>query len=320
MRQRELKKLKAMVAKLTFVQRRELMDELGTDAEAAASVGIIEAQGKEAGCPHCGNGHVVRNGSASGLQRYKCRDCSRTFNALTGTPLARLRQKSKWIVQAEVLREGMTITRAAKRLKVARSTAFRWRHRFMAVPKTIQAQSLAGIAEADETFFLHSRKGQRGLDRKPRRRGGRAAKRGLSKEQVPVLVARDRSGATANIILAADGKADLVAALKPLLPSDTILCTDGSSVLAAAAKEIGVTHRPVNVSAGRRVIAGVYHIQNVNAFDSRLKNWIRRFHGVATKYLDSYLGWFRTLDRPTSTGLQPSSLLALAITNRSVPN
>lgn len=320
MRQRELKKLKAMVAKLTFAQRRELMDELGTDAEASVSVGIIETQGKVAGCPHCGNGHVVRNGSASGLQRYKCRVCGRTFNALTGTPLARLRQKSKWIVQAEVLRDGMTITQAAKRLKVARSTAFRWRHRFMAVPKTIQAQSLAGIAEADETFFLHSRKGQRGLDRKPRRRGGRAAKRGLSKEQVPVLVARDRSGATANIILAADGKADLVAALKPLLPLDTILCTDGSSVLAAAVKEIGVTHRPVNVSAGRRVIAGVYHIQNVNAFDSRLKNWIRRFHGVATKYLDSYLGWFRTLDRSSSPGLQPASLLALALNSRAVLN
>ncbi len=320
MRGRELKKLKALVVKLTFAQRRELMDELVAEDVAAASVGVIEAQGKPGTCPHCGSERVVRNGSASGLQRYKCRDCSRTFNALTGTPLAHLRHKSKWIVQAEVLRDGMTITQAAKRLKVARSTAFRWRHRFMAVPKTIQAQSLAGIAEADETFFLHSRKGQRGLDRKPRRRGGRAAKRGLSKEQVPVLVARDRSGATANIILAADGKADLVAALKPLLPSDTILCTDGSSVLAAAAKEIGVTHRPVNVSAGRRVIAGVYHIQNVNAFDSRLKNWIRRFHGVATKYLDSYLGWFRTLDRSTSTGLQPSSLLALAITSRSVPN
>lgn len=54
-----------------------------------------------------------------------------------------------------------------------------------------------------------------------------------------MLVARDRSGATANIILAADGKADLVTALKPLLPSDTSLCTDGSSVLAAAVNEIG---------------------------------------------------------------------------------
>ncbi|MBU0592254.1 MAG: hypothetical protein KKH74_00805 [Gammaproteobacteria bacterium] len=34
-------------------------------------------------------------------------------------------------------------------------------------------------------------------------------------------------------MLRADGKANLVAALKPLLPSDTILCTDESSVLAA---------------------------------------------------------------------------------------
>lgn len=319
MRQREWKKLKAMVEKLTFAQRLALQEELAAEDDAAASVEVIETQAKPARCPHCGNPGMVRNGSAHGLQRYKCRSCRRSFNALTGTPLARLRQKPKWLAYAEVLRDGATITEAAKRLKVARSTAFRWRHRFLALPKTIQAQALMGIAEADETFFLHSRKGQRDLDRRPRRRGGRAAKRGLSREQVPVLVARDRSGATANVVLAADGKADLVAALKPLLPSDTILCTDGSSVLAAAVKEIGVTHRPVNVSAGRRVVAGVYHIQNVNAYDSRLKNWIRRFHGVATKYLDSYLGWFRTLDRFASTGLSPASLLGLAVGNHSVP-
>ena len=319
MRQREWKKLKAMVAKLTFGQRRALKDELAAEDGAAVSVEVIETQAKPAHCPHCGNDGMVRNGSAHGLQRYKCRNCQRSFNALTGTPLARLRQKPKWLAQADALRDGMTITQVAKRLKVARSTAFRWRHRFLAQPKTVQAQALMGIAEADETFFLHSRKGQCYLDRKPRRRGGRAAKRGLSKEQVPVLVARDRSGATANLILAADGKADLVAALKPLLPLDTILCTDGSSVLAAAVKEIGVTHRPVNVSAGRRVVAGVYHIQNVNAFDSRLKTWIRRFHGVATRYLDSYLGWFRTLDRFAPTGLTPASLLGLALGSHSVP-
>jgi transposase-like protein len=318
MRQREWTKLKAMVARLTFAQRQALKEELTAENDAAECVEVIEAERRPECCPHCQSAGVVRNGSAHGLQRYKCCGCRRTFNALTGTPLARLRRRSKWLAQAEVLREGTTIRQAATRLTVASSTAFRWRHRFLALPKTVQAQALMGIAEADETFFLHSRKGQRSLDRKPRRRGGRAAKRGLSREQVPVLVARDRSGATANIILAADGKADLVAALKPLLPSDTILCTDGSSVLAAAVKEIGVTHRPVNVSAGCRVVAGVYHIQNVNAYDSRLKNWIRRFHGVATKYLDSYLGWFRTLDRSAPATVQPASLLGLALGARPI--
>jgi transposase-like protein len=320
MREREMKRLLAVVAKLSPAQRRMLKDELVSGDQATAVADLVETATIGKRCPHCQGEQVVRNGTASGLQRYKCRVCRRTFNGLTGSPLARLRLKSKWLAQADALEEGVTITRAAKRLKVARSTAFRWRHRFMAMPKTVQAQSLVGIAEADETFFLRSNKGQRGLNRPPRRRGGRAAQRGLSKEQIPVLVARDRSGATATAILPANGKADLVSALKPLLPMDTLLCTDGSSVLAAAAKELGVDHRPVNVSAGQRVIAGVFHIQNVNAFDSRLKTWMRRFNGVATKYLDSYLGWFRALDRSITSDWNSQRFLQLAVSGAHVIN
>jgi transposase-like protein len=40
------------------------------------------------------------NDRADDLQRYKCRVCGVTFNALTGTPLARLRQREKWLLQA----------------------------------------------------------------------------------------------------------------------------------------------------------------------------------------------------------------------------
>ena len=49
------------------------------------------------------------------------------------------------------------------------------------------------------------------------------------------------------------------------------------------------------------MLDGVFHIQNVNAYDSRLKNWMRRFHGVATKYLEHYLGWRRLLERYRGT-------------------
>ncbi len=31
--------------------------------------------------------------------------------------------------------------------------------------------------------------------------------------------------------------------------------------------------------------------------NGRLKNWMARFHGVATKYLANYLGWRRMLER-----------------------
>jgi hypothetical protein len=38
------------------------------------------------------------------------------------------------------------------------------------------------------------------------------------------------------------------------------------------------------------------HVQNVNAYHSRLKQWLRRFHGVARRYLPNYLGWRWALD------------------------
>ena len=38
------------------------------------------------------------------------------------------------------------------------------------------------------------------------------------------------------------------------------------------------------------------HINNVNAYHGRLKEWMRRFHGVATKNLPNYLGWRRALE------------------------
>jgi transposase-like protein len=267
-------------------------------------------------CPHCGSWHVVRNGQARGLQRYKCRGCTRTFNALTGTPLARLRYRDRWLGQAQVLADGLSITKAAGQLQVARSTAFRWRHRFLALPQAIKARSLGGIVEADETCVLKSCKGQRvrlsKSGREARHRGGRATRRGLSREQAVVLVARDRSGATTDQIVQALDTAHLAAVLQPLLAADAVLCTDGSGSLAAAASHLAVEHHCVIVSAGQHV-AGPWHIQNVNSYHSRLKTWMRRFNGVSTSYLTNYLGWFRALDRLSPTGPAPATLLALAI-------
>jgi hypothetical protein len=42
---------------------------------------------------------------------------------------------------------------------------------------------------------------------------------------------------------------------------------------------------------------GRYHIQNANALHSRMRRWFFPFWGVATKYLDGYLAWFRYFDR-----------------------
>lgn len=310
----ELKRITAALREMSATQRRLVAAELAALDAQPASNAIIEGRfAAAAGCPHCGAKRVIRHGHANGLQRYRCRECRRTFNALTGTPLCGIHKRGQWLDQVKALQAGLTLHEVADALRIHVSTAHRWRHRFLALPKSIQARNLCGIAEADETVFLLSFKGKRaGLGRKARHRGGKADKRGMSSEQVPVLVVRDRGGATADCVLTALDAPTLSAALRPVLAKDAALCTDGSPALAAAARDIGVEHHAVNLSAGIRV-DGAWHVQNVNSYHSRLKGWIRKFRGVATCHLPSYLGWFRALDRVPPAGSTPSRWLAMAL-------
>ena len=313
MNKRGMQRLWALVGRLTRAQRKKLIGSLTAQTAASESVELLEAAcSGRSHCPHCAGERIVRNGTADGLQRYKCRSCGKTFNALTGTPLARLRHKGKWLDQTGALADGLTVHRAAERLDVAPSTAFRWRHRFLAVPRGVKPAGLAGVAEIDETYVLESFKGQKVFERAARKRGGAAAKRGLSREQIPILVARDRSGTTTDYVLADSRKGAVMAVLKPLLPADAVVCTDGGGSIGQAVKDLGLEHHPVVTSKGVHAI-GAWHIQDVNSYHGRFKGWMRRFHGVATSYLENYLGWFRALDRTPRNPLQPAQLLNLAV-------
>ena len=146
------------------------------DTETSASLAAIEAaMGEDRQCPHCGTSGAISRGKARDLRRYQCKGCRKTFNAATGTPLSGLHRKDKWLSFGACLADGLTVRASAKRCGLAVNTALRWRHRFLAA-KDLKARKLTGIVEADEPCVLESRKGARNLERKARRRGGRASK------------------------------------------------------------------------------------------------------------------------------------------------
>lgn len=294
-------------------QRQAVTEQLHIPDEEQEILAQIESAGSlSRTCPHCVCDRVVRNGQANGLQRFKCRGCNKTFNALTGTPLARLRQRHKWRAQARVLDECLIVHQAAERLQFARSTAFRWRHRFFRAAHQAKNSQLSGIAEADETFLLRSCKGQKGSGREARHRGGCSRTRGTGDDHIPILVARDRSGGSTDFILRRCSKQEILASLASVLTTDTVLCTDGSSAIARVAAQMGIEHHALVGAIGRRV-RGPWQIQNVNAYHSRLKGWIRRFRGIATSYLNHYLGWFRVIDRCAPEHINPANLLDLSL-------
>jgi transposase-like protein len=157
---------------------------------------VIKQAAKGRPCPHCGHPRSHRCGQASGLQRFRCLGYRRTYNALTGTPLARLRKKECWLPYLQCVPESRTVRDDARVVGVYLTTSFRWRHRFVPGAMRDRPARLMAIVEADKTFRLESQKDSRRLNRKPRKRGGVAKRRGINNEHDCLLVARDRTGQT----------------------------------------------------------------------------------------------------------------------------
>ena len=290
---------------------------VATTTDARADEDLLSKVGRvrivSFGCPHCGRDEVHPWGKAGGKPRYRCTGCRKTFNPLTGTPLAGLHHQDRWPDQAQALIAGETVAKAAARCKVAYTTAFRWRHRFLSALTLDKPPRLTGIVEADETFILESFKGKRGaLPRPARKRGGKALKRGLSAEQIPVIVARDRSGATTDAVLARLDAASITVALHNVMSRPAELCCDGGTAITAFARRAGIRFHVLAAPGLPKPQAPELHINNVNAYHGRLKEWMRRFHGVATKNLPSYLSWRRTIEALGATSNHTTWIMGAA--------
>src|SRR4051794_41616159 len=114
MREADFEVLLHLVERLGDEQRTALGRALASASGEPEAVRLIEGAFAVAPrCPHCGAERLQRWGHAGGLRRYRCQACRRTFNALTGTSLARLREKACWLRYGEALAAGMSLTKAA---------------------------------------------------------------------------------------------------------------------------------------------------------------------------------------------------------------
>src|SRR3974390_329329 len=164
MKAEEFRALVEQLGDLTEVQRTALVVALSGKGSANEAVALIETRFAAAPCcGHCKSVSFVSWGRASGLKRYKCHDCRRTFNALTGTPLAQLHRRDAWLDYARALVDRVSLRRAAERADVSLDTSFRWRHRFLQASKDKRPALVTGIVEADETLILKSAKGSKRL-------------------------------------------------------------------------------------------------------------------------------------------------------------
>ena len=262
-------------------------------------------------CPHCKGNNVSRNGKYNGKQRYICKSCNKTFTDFTFSPCYNSKKDfSKWLEYIKCMVAGYSIRKCAEIVEITVPTSFAWRHKILdALRLYIGTGHVSGLVEADETFFRLSYKGNHSkskgftMPRKPNLRGPKSKKseneepkpRGISRNQVAVMCAIDRSG---NIIseLICNGRMkykDVERLFNGRIEENSTLCIDSHKSYIRLDDNFDVDIQKIETGKFKK---GIYHIQHINSYHSRLKKWMDNFNGVATKYLANYMYWFKWIE------------------------
>jgi len=267
---------------------------------------------KQGSCPHCGHTKYVKLGFDKGAQRYKCKSCKRNFTEYTGTWMAGIHKKDKIDEYMVLMLEEKSLDKIKAELNINKKTAFDWRHKILSSIEETDKDTFTGITESDETFMLLSEKGKRTLNRKGRKRGTKAKRRGVSNEQVAIIVTADRAGQH-ELSVATLGrikKVDIENSIGKRVCDKTVLCSDSHVSYKGFAIDNTIEHHTIRADLKQYVKDRVYHVQHVNSLHNRLKKWLNeRFWGVSTKHLQQYMNWFRMKEALKGT-VQPMSELA----------
>ena len=244
-------------------------------------------------CPHCCSNKICKNGHAGKYQQFRCNACKKNYTIRTSTIWQNTHKSIKlWQEYIELFSQGLSLRKIVEKMdnKISLPTAFYWRHKilkFLSKNNDDGNNKLGGIIEADETFFEESQKGSRKMTRKQRKRGY-SSYVGDKKTKICVLTAIDRNKTSFTKPVGFGGlEKDDVVLLQRHIVKDSILITDGNR-----------TYRNLNDVKLKSLKFGkpenkVYHLNNINNFHSMLKKFMIRFNGVATKYIDFYMNYFR---------------------------
>ena len=271
-------------------------------------------------CPYCSNKHIRANGKLKSVQRYLCNGCKKSFSETTGKFWYNIKKKDKLNRYLYCLLSGYSIRKSAKETGISIQTSFDWRHKLLTSFSSVSVAEFQGIVESDDLFFSFSEKGNRHLDRKPKKRGEKASKAGISNEKVAVIATCDRTG-NKDFKVATRGrisKKDLDKILKGKLDKAEVLCSDSHRSYSAFAKSSAIEHKKFNASKGQRTVDKVYHVQNVNNMDMRLRKFMESFNGVATKYLQNYLNWFLVLEKIKNSTRKIATVATIAFASNTV--
>ena len=271
--------------------------------------GVYGASGKTVEkCRKCGADKIVKFGKdKNGKQRYKCKCCGTTFTETSFSAVSRTRHSNAvWETYIHLLLTGASLEVCAFQCGISVRTAFIWRHKILNTLQNDQDNRvMAGIIEADEKYIPVSYKGNHKkskhfvMPREPYRRG--TDNRSNNMPKACIMCAVERHGHSYSEVLGVgQSNTQMVThAFEKRVVDDSIMLSDGGKALSnyfAKKDKVELITLKSSMSGSHKggdpEIRGIYHIQTVNNFHKRLDAFLRRYTGVATKYLNHYVSLF----------------------------
>ena len=298
--------IKILFEALPVFSQQVLLDDLLQDFEAQGKVldlayQEIATERKIKPCPYCKSENVLKRGKQNEVQMYQCKSCVKWYSETTGTALWDIKLKTKWQGYLRCMEQGMSLKSIADELEICIQTSFNWRHKILSSLSRFTPEKLSGEVESDEFEISISKKGSKILDRKPRKRGT-DFKRNAEGEitVIQVVTAVERGGET--FLKAVETKRltteEITKAFDGRLSEGTTLLTDAHPSYKSFAKENPLlNHKTFIAKEHVSKTDKKVHVQTVNHTHRELKDFLRQFNGVSSKYLQNYLNLFAYADK-----------------------
>ena len=223
-------------------------------------------------CPHCKSNVYIKYGKFNGIQRFKCKECNKTFSLSTNFVWSYSKKKaSDWFRFCELILEKKVLRECAEILDMSITTAFIWRHKILERLKKIQSEFiLKGNVHMVKTTTKENFKGNREIETDVR-------------EKVIVVSANGDMDTMLSIPLC-----KRVWSFKAFEEKVLPRISEGSKIIPYTDRYIYLAAKKYGGDLDKEVPEDNETMKNFNAI---YKSWFKKFRGVATKYLSNYLSW-----------------------------
>lgn len=263
-------------------------------------------------CPRCKSKDIIKKGrDKTGKQRYKCKACQKTFCVSTSRVICNSKLRPiQWALYVDSMLAKKSLRACANRAKVSLKTSWYMRIRICEVMRDKLKPMHHGTSittQIDGTYVNESFTGKHIIPRSAHKNGESVHTRGLSKEKVCILCAiNDRSETYVSAIGRAKPTSKILTRSLAGIVEGSWVTTDDLASYTSALKVLGVgEHIRVKSDETRLGELGL-----INALHQRLKDFLRGFHGVSTKWLNHYLWFFQWIEQVRYTEADSTQILS----------